>query len=297
MPKPGRDLEVLVAAIERAVGQRGPYAVESPARLRDRITGELREIDVLVTSTAGRHTVRVGIECRDKNRKVDAPAVEAFRSKVQDLEIHKAIMVSSRGFTSPARMKASQAGIECLSLEAAEAFDWCLPRFVSDRRRDALAVRFELLGPPRSANPTYVRADGSPWTAELQNQLANELLRRHPLDMAAPDDVELSVDVAVAHPEDIFVIDDDGLRHRVRELKAHLSFIYRSQLSPIELHSYRSHEGGDVVYEVASARITGTLPGRLTIVRQPDGQLSFAFSAEDGAADAAPHEAFGSESP
>lgn len=55
----GRYLEKLVAYLERHFAANDSVAVESPKRLRDKSTGQLREHDVVLTITSGHHTVLV----------------------------------------------------------------------------------------------------------------------------------------------------------------------------------------------------------------------------------------------
>ncbi|SFN95829.1 Restriction endonuclease [Bradyrhizobium sp. Ghvi] len=131
MAKTGRDLQRLVRAIEgaRAAGQ--PIQIESPKRVRDKITGKLREHDVVLTITHEHHALVVALECRDRSRPIGVEAVEAFRSKCADTGVHKGVMVSSKGFTRTAIRKAAVYNIHCLSLDQADGFNWCPPTSVT----------------------------------------------------------------------------------------------------------------------------------------------------------------------
>jgi hypothetical protein len=136
MAKTGRDLQRLIRAIEgaRAAGQ--PINIESPKRIRDKITGKLREHDVVLTITHEHHDLVVALECRDRSRPIGVDAVEAFHSKCRDTGINSCVMVSSKGFTRTAITKASAYSIRCLSLDQVTGFDWCPPTSMTVWRRN-----------------------------------------------------------------------------------------------------------------------------------------------------------------
>lgn len=126
MPRQGRGLERLVAAIERALADEAAVAIESPKHLVDRTTGAPREHDVVLTVQQGHHAVVVAIECRDRSRPIGAPDVEAFSAKCADTGVNQGIIVSRSGFRTTARKKAEHLGVRCLDLEEAEEFDWLI---------------------------------------------------------------------------------------------------------------------------------------------------------------------------
>jgi hypothetical protein len=124
--KPGKSLEILVASIERVLANNDKVTVESPKFLPDRITGEPREHDVLVTLAGSHHKSTIAIECRDRSRKITVNDVESFWSKCQDTGIDQAVIVSPKGFSKSASTKASHLGIRCLRLSEAMSFNWLL---------------------------------------------------------------------------------------------------------------------------------------------------------------------------
>jgi hypothetical protein len=136
MAKTGRDLQRLIRAIEgaRAAGQ--PIQIESPKHIQDKITGKLREHDVVLTITHEHHDLVVALECRDRLRPIGVDAVEAFHSKCRDTGIHSSVMVSSNGFTRTAITKGAAYNIRCLSLDQVTGFDWCAPTFMTVLRRN-----------------------------------------------------------------------------------------------------------------------------------------------------------------
>ncbi|MGD9627642.1 MAG: restriction endonuclease [Pyrinomonadaceae bacterium] len=91
--------------------------ITSPKRLLDKVTKRLREHDVVIEIKKAHHTNVLAFECRDRSRPIDVNAVEAFAKKCENTGVDKPIMVSSSGFTGPAREKADFYGIECFDLE------------------------------------------------------------------------------------------------------------------------------------------------------------------------------------
>ena len=79
MSNDGKALERLVAQIEKTLVS-NDVLVDSPKRLPDRVTGKLREHDVVLTFKQGNHTAMDAIECRDRSRPIGVPEVEAFHT-------------------------------------------------------------------------------------------------------------------------------------------------------------------------------------------------------------------------
>jgi len=82
----GRDLEILVHAIESSLADETDTTVESPGWLVDLTTGELREIDVLIVRKELHRTTNVAIECKDWKRPLDSAVVEHFKKKCEETE-------------------------------------------------------------------------------------------------------------------------------------------------------------------------------------------------------------------
>ena len=126
MAKSGKSLERLIASIEKVLGHEKNVKVESPKRLTDRITGKLREHDVVLTVSQGHHLLIIAIECRDRSRPITVNQVEEFWMKCKDTGVDQGILVSSMGFYNTARKKADHYSIRCLDIEEVESFDWLL---------------------------------------------------------------------------------------------------------------------------------------------------------------------------
>jgi len=127
--KPGKALERLVAALEQALGHDSGRIVEYDKRIQHLVTGKKRQFDVVVTQGEGHHVVITAIECKDHKRPVDVEKVEAFISKIQGCNVHRGILVSSKGFSEDALKLSAAHKITTITLEEVEIFDWLSPDF------------------------------------------------------------------------------------------------------------------------------------------------------------------------
>ncbi len=126
MKKTGKNLERLIAALERTLSNKKSVKIEAPKRLRDKVTGKLREHDVVLTVTQGHHSFLIAIECRDRSRPITDEQIGAFFRKCHDTGIDQGVIVSSNGFYNTARTKAEHLGVRCLDIEEVESFSWLL---------------------------------------------------------------------------------------------------------------------------------------------------------------------------
>lgn len=124
MPRAGRNLEMLVAHLERTLLGSDGVTVESPGFLPDKVTRQPREFDVLVTITKGHHCVHIAFEVKDQDSKIDSPLIEQFATKTSDTDVQDKFFVTSSGYFEPALVKAEHHGIKCLTLEYAVALPW-----------------------------------------------------------------------------------------------------------------------------------------------------------------------------
>jgi hypothetical protein len=123
--------------------------------LQDRVTGELREVDVLVVSTTATYQVNLGIEVISWARIADTPWVEKMRAKHDNLSTDKLILVSKSGFSAPARRKAEFYGIETLTIEEACDADWPLIATLEETGVfEVISVKFEVAAICKMENGT-----------------------------------------------------------------------------------------------------------------------------------------------
>ncbi|HEX5559466.1 MAG TPA: hypothetical protein VFX13_17760 [Gaiellales bacterium] len=113
MPRRTNLFQTVVAIIHEHMA--GDAAVEESAMLTNRVTGELREVDVVVRSQVAGHEVLVGVEATATGRRADAPWVEKMIGKHADLPTSLLVLVSQAGFSSAARTLASAKGVSTLA--------------------------------------------------------------------------------------------------------------------------------------------------------------------------------------
>jgi len=115
---PGVPFEKAVAAIQ---AQFDPKAsVTHNEVIKDRL-GHHRQFDVVIRgSFAGQELLGV-IECKDHNKKVGSPDIDAFVTKSQEINANVRLFMSRRGFTQPALEKCKHYGIQPLSLLGKDA--------------------------------------------------------------------------------------------------------------------------------------------------------------------------------
>ncbi len=130
MPRQGRTTELIVEELEKLKLDEKYCEVSSPGRVPDVITGRKREVDVAIKCELGTLKFLTIIECRNRDKVDDTTWVEQVKTKKDDLKANKAIMVSTSGFTKPAREKAEHYGIILRTLsefKSEDAIDWNIP--------------------------------------------------------------------------------------------------------------------------------------------------------------------------
>jgi hypothetical protein len=109
MAEEWREFEELVSRIERILGPIGAV-VTSPDRIRDSVTGKLRDVDASIRPQKDAPPVRV-LECRDRAGVQDVTWIEQIIGKTLGHGV-PTIAVSSTGFSKSAVTKANHYGIE-----------------------------------------------------------------------------------------------------------------------------------------------------------------------------------------
>ncbi len=118
-----REFEKLVSRIEQAMAPTGA-SVKSPDRIPDKVTGELREVDVSIRYKIGTTPVLITIECRDRSSTEDVRWIEEIAEKKRSIGASITVAVSSFAFTKPAISKAASLGIEIRTLADMTAEDF-----------------------------------------------------------------------------------------------------------------------------------------------------------------------------
>jgi Restriction endonuclease len=266
--KPGRALEKVVASLERALGGTSGIKVESPKHLPDRVTGEMREHDVVITYPSTHHEMMLAIECRDRSRKVTVNDVEGFASKCQDTRIQKGMMVSPMGFSKTSLTKAQHCGIACLTLGQAASFDWLLAPGVRSQNRQILHIDWTLQ-PEKGLlpNPTsfsIVDPDGQIIALEAMREGAAHEFQQLSGDQLTVGKAHCKI---VFETPGIFVRDRaSGAVQRVVQAVADIEYEIVEDLIPFNLVKYSKSDTGALVTDAAMADIdVGTHGGKVVI--------------------------------
>lgn len=119
-----REFEEIAASIKRTLDPRENVRITPHARIRDCVTGRLRDFDILLETGVSGHALRVGVECRRKKRSIDKPQIEAFVTKLRDCRIDKGVFISSSGFADEALTAAEHYGIICCHLTKVAQLPW-----------------------------------------------------------------------------------------------------------------------------------------------------------------------------
>ena len=278
----GRSLEALIAVLERALGGQQGVEVESPKRIPDRLTGALREHDVVLTATAGHHTTVIAIECRDRSRKVTVNDVESFHSKCEDTKISVGVMVSPKGFTGTALKKAAHHSIRCLSLTQATAFNWLLAPGIQVLERNILHTHVLVQqghDPELKFGSITVLMDGDPVPIEQMAAFARAEFEKLPPSQFPEGSGKHAVRFMA--PRGMVVRDDETAQHYdVVSLLVTFDYEIKSTFVPFELMQYADIAGDEIASAAVAAVRTGRLNGRMLFVNRPGQGLQPVFVVE-----------------
>jgi hypothetical protein len=122
MPKRSNKFQKLIYLIHK--GLAGDASVTESKMLRDRITNEENEVDIVIEKEFAGTNIVISIECRGHGRPATREWVNEMWGKHQHLPTKHLILVSESGFTRTAKEKAKVLGVETLSLNAAIETDW-----------------------------------------------------------------------------------------------------------------------------------------------------------------------------
>ena len=97
MPKRSNEFQHLVTLIERLLADPDARVTESK-ELIDRVTGELREVDIVIEWSDGVRDIVIGVECTATSRPASVEWVERMWGKHSSLPTDKLVLVSRSGF-------------------------------------------------------------------------------------------------------------------------------------------------------------------------------------------------------
>lgn len=113
----GQSFEHLVRLIQELLKDHPTTKVLHNQKLISR-TGRKRQFDILIEASINGYFLRVAIECKDHNRKVEAGAIEAFHCKCDLVGgINKLVFISNVGFQEGAITSAAELGVTLHTLK------------------------------------------------------------------------------------------------------------------------------------------------------------------------------------
>lgn len=113
MPKRSNVFQRLVKLLHDRLDKN--WEVHESEMLCNRLTGDDREVDIVLKYKLGPHEVIVAIECTDAKRPASSTWVEAMAKKHEFLATSKLVLWSAKGFYKPAIITAEKLGIETVS--------------------------------------------------------------------------------------------------------------------------------------------------------------------------------------
>src|SRR3546814_18781960 len=97
--------------------------VNSPDRVRCKMTGRLREVDASIRSRLGTTEVLITIECRRRSRTQDVTWIEQLAAKKTAIGADRTIAASASGFSADAEKVTHPCGIALCRLSEVSAED------------------------------------------------------------------------------------------------------------------------------------------------------------------------------
>ena len=282
MPKPGKSLETLIASLEKALCDADNVVVESPKRLKDKITGKMREHDVVLTISQSHHKVTVAIECRDRSRPITVNQVESFWKKCQDTGVDHGVIVSSMGFYNTARQKADFLGIRCLDIEEVDSFDWILAPGMHFLTKKLLHHEWifypEKEGVADKSNMEIMDVEGNLLTQEALTSNALAQLTKLLPETLTPVEKDI---ITVKFPGDNLIIrnTDTGETSPVKYVIANLHYSIVDQFIPFKLVQYKDADKKITEAAVVDFGI-GNISGKFMIVGKHEDEKKVIFVPE-----------------
>ncbi|MDP9350573.1 MAG: hypothetical protein M3P51_03400 [Chloroflexota bacterium] len=231
MPKRSNEFQKVIHLICRQL-EEGATVTESKF-LRDRLSGDAREVDIVIEMerTLGRLTVSV--ECVDHARPATQEWVERMHAKHEHLPTDRLFLVSRAGFYKPAMRQAELRGVTALTLDEAMDTDWNATVRVLDKLYLAQAIlqptNWTVYTDPSKASLSPSDFDADPLVYDevgrewgLLSQVAITLLKDnriglHLLETMDPD-TSRTFKCAATVGDGLYLIDRSGIRRRITQL-------------------------------------------------------------------------------
>jgi len=101
--------------------------VHRNVNLPDLVTGQRRQVDVMIEMTERGHSLRMLIDAKFHSTPLDVKDVEEVAALSQAVGANKTIIVAANGFTSPAETKARFIQCDLMTLSIEDALDLIVP--------------------------------------------------------------------------------------------------------------------------------------------------------------------------
>lgn len=278
----GKDLEILTSMLERHMKGHENRTVVAPYIVKDAITGQRREFDLMVLIKSGYHEAKIAVECKDWTTPVDVPVVESFYSKCKDNGIHKGVIVCSNGFTEPAKRKADYYGFSCLVLSDIDELKYLSAEGVVQISRQVLKRNISICHGDDSKSLTLdlykpYAADGTPITIELLEQHVQAVLNQE-----HPDSPEFFQEKKFfnIHPNGSYLkSSSDGETIPITAFQAQVELKIVSTIAPFRKMTYKN-ANSEKLADVAVSQIeSGDTKGKLMVIWE-DGAGKIVFQKE-----------------
>jgi hypothetical protein len=298
MPRQGEDFHHLVEILERVVVDHPNVTVESPKYLTDKVTGEPREHDIVLTQRSPQRTTITAIECRDRSRKVTVNQVEEFHAKCEHTGVNKRVIVSRLGFYKTALKKAAHYGIDCLTFSQVDSVDWVSQSDVAIRERHlvhadmqiagadtlqgksaTLFMRYDDDGPDEEIDFRVTAGDDGQLVPEGRAQwLVDRVFKQLPNRSSELSGIE---PIEILNLDSLYFRDEDGVEHQLRVLRFVFHWEAKETVSPFTFHHYGAEEGNPF-FEMVTTNVetTGQHQGRIMLIADKQRRLRLLFVPE-----------------
>jgi Restriction endonuclease len=287
MPPRTNEFQQLIYLVQHSLA--GRATVRESAMLTDRLTGEDREVDILIESETAGHKLAISIECVASRRKATVEWVERMWAKHQNLPTNKLVLVSRSGFTADARAKAALLNIDAVDLSRALEADWnsvisqlaqlevtvvdseltwCKAVLPEPPIRPVSGIESAILylptGQPLGTLQEMIHSfQQSPNLKKVINSVGG-----HPEGAAELENV-------IEFPDGTFFVAPDRTPIRILRVRFGLTATWRSSPVALETHSY----GGVHIAHGAETTVLG--PSRIALVQQQGEPLVIAVGLLD----------------
>jgi hypothetical protein len=286
-----KDFEALAARIERVLAPIGAI-VKTNDRIRDLVTGRMRQVDASIRYKIGTVPILVSVECRKRKHRSDDTWIEQIALKRQKIGADKTIAVSVAPFSAEAVITASRFNIEVrqlseisegeirgwLSITAVQHNEFCLnlrsehPELYQQEGQGAVPVTSELVpdGADLRRDHLYTLPNGKMLTVlRIFEAFANPKLlsciKRPTIDLPTEAEVRLRFERGLVR-----FLARDGVRDVASILFKVQACLESCTTSPVDrIHKYSTPAGALVSVAESHAEIGGN-------------KVVVAFHKEDG---------------